>query len=281
MASGVTAAALGVVGVLRAAMSEDDQSGKRKVAAIEAQITEGTGTKDDHKIVKLDNSSKDGPIITNAKDDESGPWILDVVAAGDPAPAVAAAVAALRRGELVVLPTETVYGVAADPNAPGAVDRMYAAKGRDPNKPVAFLASGVDQVEAYGADFGPSGQALALRFWPGPLTLVLKTNDGTFQGFRVPDHPASLAVAKLLPNPVLLTSANLSGGADPKTAQEAVQEIGKFVSVVVDAGPARGGVPSTVVRVDGRTLTCIREGALPFADVLDVHEASLPPVDSS
>jgi len=125
----------------------------------------------------------------------------------------------LEAGELVGVPTETVYGIACDP---AHLEKIYAAKERDRGKPIARLAGSLEQVEALGADFGKDGKALAEKYWPGPLTLVLETPEGT-TGFRVPDHPVPLALARAFGKPIALTSANKSGDIDATNAQEAFQ----------------------------------------------------------
>jgi len=103
----------------------------------------------------------------------------------------------LEAGELVGVPTETVYGIACDPTH---LEKIYAAKERDRGKPVARLAGSLEQVEALGANFGKHGKTLAEKYWPGPLTLVLETPEGT-TGFRVPDHEVPLALARAFGNP--------------------------------------------------------------------------------
>ncbi|MBI9020943.1 MAG: L-threonylcarbamoyladenylate synthase, partial [Verrucomicrobia bacterium] len=125
----------------------------------------------------------------------------------------------LEAGGLVGVPTETVYGIACDP---AHLENLYAAKERDRGKPIARLAASLEQVEALGADFGRDGKALAEKYWPGPLTLVLDTPDGP-TGFRVPAHEVPLALARAFGRPIALTSANKSGGADATNAQEAFQ----------------------------------------------------------
>ena len=125
----------------------------------------------------------------------------------------------LEAGELVGVPTETVYGIACDP---AHLEKIYAAKERDRGKPIARLAGSLEQVEALGADFGKDGRALAEKYWPGPLTLVLETPEGT-TGFRVPNHEVPLALARAFGKPIALTSANKSGDTDALNAQEAFQ----------------------------------------------------------
>jgi L-threonylcarbamoyladenylate synthase len=169
--------------------------------------------------------------------------------------------AALARGELAVIPTETVYGLAADPKAPGAVEKMYGAKERPENKPVAFLAADLEQVRARGAVIEPAAVRLMHRFWPGPMTLALNTPAG-FVGFRVPDYPVTLSLLWKIGSVLAVTSANRSGNEPALTAAEAAAALGKWVSLILDAGTSPGGVPSTVVKVDGEKVEVLREGAI-------------------
>jgi L-threonylcarbamoyladenylate synthase len=165
----------------------------------------------------------------------------------------------------VVVPTETVYGLAVDPSVPGAMDQLFAAKGRPSDKPVALFVPAVGDVLGRGA--GDGAAALAQRYWPGPLTLVLETPQGP-TGFRIPDHPVTLALLEDYGAPLAVTSANLSGGAPATTAEEAVEALGASVSLVLDAGPVRGGVPSTVVKLGGGEPEVLREGAIPTEEIL-------------
>jgi L-threonylcarbamoyladenylate synthase len=181
------------------------------------------------------------------------------------------AVAALSRGELVVIPTETVYGLAGDPRVPGAVEAIYKAKGRPDRKPVTWFAANLEQVLSQGATLGPGAERLARRFWPGPLTLVLRTPDGFF-GFRVPDHAVPLAVLRQMGSALAVTSANRSGEAAAITADEAAAALGSSVTVVLDAGPSPGGVASTVVRVEGEAVEILRDGAIPREEIRRVAE---------
>jgi L-threonylcarbamoyladenylate synthase len=170
----------------------------------------------------------------------------------------------LAAGGLVIVPTETVYGIACDPSIPGALEKLVAAKGRDGNKPIARLAADTHQVKAVSKHWNPGLQALAETYWPGPLTLVLETSNG-WTGFRVPDHPVALELARGCKEMLALTSANLSGAPDTQTAQEAMAAI--EADLAIDSGPAAAGVPSTVVKVDGSTIECLREGAIPFQEI--------------
>lgn len=178
----------------------------------------------------------------------------------------------LRRGGLVIVPTETVYGLAADPRAAGSEASLREVKGREEGKPVALLAKDLEQVEAYGAILGPAARRLAARYWPGPLTLVLPAGmpgeGGTqqYEGFRVPDHPMALALLDEVGGVLRVTSANLSGEPPAVTADEAREALDGQVNVVLDAGPAEGGVPSTVVKTEGELVEVLREGAIPATE---------------
>jgi L-threonylcarbamoyladenylate synthase len=173
----------------------------------------------------------------------------------------------LDAGELVGVPTETVYGIAC---APEHIEKIYAAKERDRGKPIARLAGSLEQVEALGADFGRDGKVLAQKYWPGPLTLVLNTPDGP-TGFRVPDHAIPLALARAFGRPIALTSANKSGEADALNAREAFQTLEKAVPLFLESFQCLdkpGGQPSTVVQCLENETNILREGAVPAEDIL-------------
>ncbi|MBN1671310.1 MAG: L-threonylcarbamoyladenylate synthase [Kiritimatiellae bacterium] len=192
------------------------------------------------------------------------PTIIPVDAESPDPAAVDCAAAALRAGGLVILPTDTVYGLAAHPGVPGAAERLFAAKARSKSKPVALLAADIGAVRRHGAVFGRRAEELARRYWPGPLTLVLKTDAG-FEGYRVPDHAVTLAVLKAAGGMLRVTSANRSGGPPALTAPAAVRAVGPRADVVLDAGRVPGGQASTVVKVDGESLQVLREGVVPLA----------------
>ena len=167
----------------------------------------------------------------------------------------------LRQGSLAILPTDTVYGVAADPAVPGALDRLYEAKVRDRGKPIPFLVADIAEVARAGAVLGWRARRLARRYWPGPLTLVLRTHEG-YEGFRIPNHPVTLAVLRAAGGILRVTSANRSGDPAACDAAAAFAALAGHVRLVIDAGPAPLGAASTVVQVDGETLRILRQGAL-------------------
>lgn len=178
------------------------------------------------------------------------------------------AIAALQAGEAVVVPTDTVYGLAALPTVAGAVDRLYALKGRPADMPIAVLVANVEQVRAL-ADLPDIALRLAGAFWPGPLTLVLPRRPGldlplggfaTTIGVRWPDHPLIARLATAV-GPLATTSANRTGEPTPATAPEAAASLVGDVAVVLDGGPC-AGTASTVVDVAGPDLRVLREGGL-------------------
>lgn len=190
------------------------------------------------------------------------PTLLRVNARRPGQAAIERAALLLREGRLVVLPTDTVYGVAADPAVAGAEDRIYEAKGRDRGKPIPFLISDAAQVARAGAVMGWRARRLARRYWPGPLTLVLRTGK-VFEGFRVPDHPVTLAVLHATGGVLRVTSANLSGEPAARDAHAAAAALAGHVALVLDAGVAPLGAESTVVQEEGETLRILRQGVLP------------------
>ena len=181
---------------------------------------------------------------------------------GDPL-ALDRVVAALRSGEAVVVPTETVYGLAA---LPMHVDVLRELKGRPAEVPIAVLvADGVQAELATGVALPPLGRALAAAFWPGPLTLVLPTRTGATLGVRCPDHAFVRAVAAAV-GPLATTSANRHGQPTPATAAEAAAVLAGEVAVVVDGGELHG-TASTVVDVTGPTPVVLRSGPIESAAI--------------
>lgn len=176
------------------------------------------------------------------------------ISASDPS-AIDEAVAALRRGELIAIATETVYGLAVMPTGQ-AVERLVAAKHRSAEKGVQLLIDSLAQASAV-AVVTPAAAALAKRYWPGPLTIVLarRTDVAVPEllgggrptlGLRLPDHWIPRALARAL-GPIAASSANISGEPDATTADRVAAYFGDELSLLIDDGPVRGGVPSTVV----------------------------------
>jgi len=168
-----------------------------------------------------------------------------------------AAVRILTAGGVAVIPTDTVYGLAAHPDFPDAVARLYTIKGRAAAKPIALLASDAEAIRRFGYTVPPT----LARLWPGALTVVVPP-----EGFRVPDHAWTRELLRRCGGVLRVTSANLAGQRPATDAPAALADVGLSADLVVDDGISPGGVPSTVVRVnpDG-TRDCLREGAIPFA----------------
>ncbi len=165
---------------------------------------------------------------------------------------------ALRQGELVVLPTDTVYGLAASARSAAAIDRLYAAKGRAGEKPIPLLLSDAEGMDRVCREVPGGARLLADAFWPGPLTIVLPKAPGlpdnltilATVGVRVPDHDLTRAVIRLMGGALAVTSANKSGGPNPLSIRDAYAQLGAVVAYYMDGGLAPGSAPSTVVGFD-------------------------------
>ncbi|TDD09150.1 L-threonylcarbamoyladenylate synthase [Nonomuraea diastatica] len=181
------------------------------------------------------------------------------------------AAAAVRRGELVVLPTDTVYGLGADAFTPSAVTGLLDAKGRGRDMPPPVLVGTVRAATALIDDLGPYGQDLIDAFWPGPLTLVCKANRalswdlGDTKGtvaVRMPLHPVALDLLKET-GPMAVSSANRSGAPAATTAEEAEEQLGESVAVYLDAGKTTDQTPSTILDLTTAVPRMLRRGAIP------------------
>ena len=184
-----------------------------------------------------------------------------------------AAAKVLLAGGVAVIPTDTVYGLAAHPDFPEAVDRLYTIKGREQKKPIALLASDVVVVERAGYQI--TGKACELvKHWPGGLTLILAKSTlnsqhstlNSAEGFRVPDHDWTRRLLAKCGGLLRVTSANLSGQRAATDAPQALADVGLSADIVVDDGISPGGVPSTVVKVDGGHIEVLRLGACRISD---------------
>lgn len=178
---------------------------------------------------------------------------------------LSAAAAALNAGCVAVIPTDTVYGLAAHPAFPSAVERLYTIKGREAGKPIALLAADTAAVARFlGGALPPGARMLMERHWPGALTLVLPTADGaSFEGLRVPDHQWTRRLLAACGGTLRVTSANMSGRRPATDAAAALAEVGLSADLVVDGGVSPGGVASTVVRIDAAgAVTVLRKGPL-------------------
>jgi len=188
----------------------------------------------------------------------------------------------LRAGGVVALPTETVYGLAADITHESAIERVYAIKGRPREHPLIVHIGAVRDLETYALDVPEAAHRLAARFWPGPLTMVLRksalvpgivTAGQSTVALRMVDHPLTLAILRIFGGAVAAPSANRFGRVSPTTAQHVRDDLGDDVDYIVDGGPCRVGVESTIVDLTGAVPAILRVGAIgpsTLADALGV-----------
>jgi tRNA threonylcarbamoyl adenosine modification protein (Sua5/YciO/YrdC/YwlC family) len=184
---------------------------------------------------------------------------------------LAEAAAALRQGDLAVMPTDTVYGVAADAFSPAAVAGLLAAKGRGRDMPPPVLVGSMRAATALMEDLNTSGKDLIEEFWPGGLTLVVRASRslvwdlGDTKGtvaVRMPLHQLALDLLKET-GPLAVSSANRAGAPPATTADGAQEQLGEAISVYLDGGPCPGEVPSTIVDLTGGVPRLLRAGVVP------------------
>lgn len=183
---------------------------------------------------------------------------------------------AIRRGELVAFPTETVYGLAADALNEKAVARVFEAKGRPANNPLPVQVASLDDIPRLAAEIPDVAVRMMERYFPGPLTIVFRASDevcelitaGTGKvGIRMPDHPVALALIRASGTPIVAPSANTSGEPPPTTANEVLAYLDCRIEMILDAGPTQLKIASTVVDVTESPPRILREGAI-TADTL-------------
>ena len=194
------------------------------------------------------------------------PWLL------------AQAAALLRAGELVAFPTDTVYGVGAVAWNREAVGKLYVAKLRALEKAIPILLADPDDLDQVARGVSAAARRLAGRFWPGPLTIVVPrsarvpdevTAGGDGVAVRVPDHPMARALIRAAGAPLATTSANLSGGPSPVTAQEVSAQLAGRIGMILDGGRCPGGVASTVVDLTGSSPVILRPGPISLEEILE------------
>ena len=209
-----------------------------------------------------------GPVVVDTQGDMEG---IDLERA----------VAVLKNGGVVAIPTDTLYGLAADVFNTAALDRVFAVKGRPDDLALPVLVSGWEQVKRVAENFPPQAQNLAERFWPGGLTLVVQkipglpdrlTAGGPTVAVRMPGHPVPIQLIDGLGGPITGTSANISGGADLLTLAELTDQIGSRVDYIVKSGPEPGGTASTVIDITSGHPKLLRDGAIPFERLLRTWE---------
>jgi L-threonylcarbamoyladenylate synthase len=181
------------------------------------------------------------------------------------------AVQILRNGGIVAFPTETVYGLGADATNLQAVRKVFAAKGRPATNPVIVHVADVEMARRYAATWPDAATKLAEKFWPGPLTIIVPKTDTIATaatagrksvGLRAPDHPLALELIRAFDGPIIGPSANRSQRVSPTTAQHVRDELGARVELVLDGGPCRIGIESTVLDLSAAKPTILRPGVI-------------------
>lgn len=189
---------------------------------------------------------------------------------------IARAARIVKAGGLVAVPTETVYGLAADGLNEKAVERIYEVKGRPAVKPLSLMVPGKEALERYGRDVPRSAWGLADRFWPGPLTIVVKADQkipsivlagGDTVGLRCPDSEKTLELLRRCGRPLAVPSANPSGMPSPKTAEQVAGYFDGKIEAIIDGGPCGVGTESTIVDLSAAPWRILRQGALPEEDI--------------
>lgn len=186
----------------------------------------------------------------------------------------------IKAGRVVGMPTDTFYGLAVDPLNLRAVDRVYDIKSRSRHKPLSLLIESVDQAETLIESLSDDFYALAEKFWPGPLTVIVKAssklplkvtaNTGNV-AIRVPDSAIALGLVRAAGTPITATSANLSGASECTTAAEVRDQLGDRIPLIVDGGTTPRTVASTIVDLsDGMKWRVIREGAVPIDQITEI-----------
>ena len=202
------------------------------------------------------------------------------------ADSIAEAARLILAGEAVAVPTETVYGLAADATNAQAVGRIYEAKGRPSFNPLIVHVSDLAAAERVGA-FDAEARALAGEHWPGPLTLVVPLREGAgiasivtaglpTVGIRVPAHPAMRALLRAVDRPLAAPSANASGSISPTQAEHVLKSLGGRIELIIDGGPTERGLESTIVAATGGALRLLRPGPI----AIDAEMSSGPRIEA-
>ena len=191
-------------------------------------------------------------------------------------PEIRRAAGILRAGGLVAFPTETVYGLGADASSAKAIERLYAVKGRPGNHPVIVHFDSLERALAYAREVPPAARILAERFWPGPLTLILKRSEKAKDfvtggqpsvGIRVPSHPVAQELLKAFAGGIAAPSANRFGRISPTTAAHVREDLGSDVDLVLEGGPSEVGIESTIVDLSGGAAVLLRPGRISKAEL--------------
>lgn len=184
----------------------------------------------------------------------------------------------VKNGGIIIYPTDTVYGLGCDPFNVRAVERIFNTKGERKEKPLPILGSDLEYVQKI-AYINEKARKITQRFWPGPLTLVVRKKPSLPNivtcgfdsvGVRIPNHSAAVQLISLCDGLLVGTSANKTGSRPPKTAREAAKQLGEKVDMILDGGPAPLGQESSVVDLTSKKPKMLREGPIKFKEVLSV-----------
>jgi L-threonylcarbamoyladenylate synthase len=198
----------------------------------------------------------------------------EIISASSPG-VIPRALEILKAGGLTAFPTDTVYGVGALAFNGKAIESIYVAKNRPIEKAIPVLISDSDDVEQVGINISDSARRLASRFWPGPLTILVPKRADLPQsvsatstvGVRVPDHAVARNLLRAA-GPMAVTSANISGGQSPVTAEEVYEQLAGRIDLIIDGGKTPGGVPSTLVDCAAAELNVLRVGPISLEELL-------------
>ena len=190
-------------------------------------------------------------------------------------------------GGVIAFPTDTFYGLGVDPFNQTAVDRLFALKGREKNKPLILLISEKEQLEKLVKNITPAHSILMQKFWPGPMTLLFEPGPiipenvlaGSNRiGIRQPGNTMTRKLISGLGQPITAPSANFSGEAPPITAQQVHKSLGNYLDLIIDGGTCPGGEPSTLVDAVNTPIQLVREGAIPFSEIKAIINENNEPV---
>ncbi|MFY9326660.1 MAG: L-threonylcarbamoyladenylate synthase [Georgfuchsia sp.] len=202
--------------------------------------------------------------------------------------AIVRAVELLRAGELVAFPTETVYGLGADAGNPKALAKVFAAKGRPADHPLIVHVPDTSHLDQWAREIPEAAHLLAKAFWPGPLTLILKRQQGVNEvpdlvtggqdsvGLRIPNHPLALQLLKAFDGGIAAPSANRFGRISPTTAQHVREELGESVALVLDGGPCQVGIESTIVDLSRGEPVILRPGMISAEQIQHALQQTFP-----
>ncbi len=193
--------------------------------------------------------------------------IIRVSASRPSAAAVKKAALVLKKGGVVAFPTETVYGLGANLLDKKAVERIYKIKNRPRNKPLTVHVADTASVKKITGKIPLRAAKLIEKYWPGPLTVILRDRRGKKTGFRMPDNKIALDLIRKAGVPVVAPSANISGNKPPRDAKEVLRDLDGKIDLVIDGGKTAIGIESTVVDMTGRTPRILREGAISKAEI--------------